>query len=91
MKNKSTPRKVIVSKEGDKKYSESRVSVLRKPTTPSEILSTVSPPCSSPLSSKRHPIHFSNDSFLAFTVQQDSKTTIAQELLKNYEKQLARV
>ena len=91
MKTKSAPRKVKVSKEGVKKYSESRVLVYRKPTTSSEILSTVSPPRPPRLSSKLHPIHFSKDVFLTFTAQQASKIAIAQQHLKNYEKQLARV
>ena len=91
MKTKSTPIMAVVSKEGVRKYSESRVSALGKPTTSSEILSQVSPPRSPPFSSQCHPIHFTNDSFLTFTAQQTSKTAIAQQHLKNYEKQLARV
>ena len=91
MKTKTTPIMVVVSKEGVKKYSESRVSALGKLITSSEILSPVSPPRSPPLSSQRHPIHFTKDSFLTFTAQQTSKTVIAQQHLKNYEKQLARV
>ena len=69
MKTKTTPVMVVVSKEGVRKYSESRVSALGKPTTSSEILSPVSPLRSPPISSKLHPIHFSNDSFLTFTAQ----------------------
>ena len=88
MKTKSTPRKVVVSKEGVKKYTESRVPSSSRSTTSSGFSIPVFPPHSPPLSSKLHPIHATEASYLAFTTQQATAIADAYQKIQRSETQL---